>query len=103
MYPIKGSIDEGAEQGLVTGARGLMRDARDRAPEDDGDLKRSARVVNAYPEVYVKFTAPHAWLLHERTEWQHPNGGEAKFLENAMVEYPLAEAVAVGIRAVLRG
>ncbi len=103
LYPIRDVIDEAASAGLKEGARDVLRDARERVPVDDGTLRRSGRVVMDNLEATVKFTAPHAWLQHERLDYQHEGGGEAKYLENAAAEYPLAEPVARHVRAVLGG
>lgn len=35
-------------------------------------------------EASVGFSAPYAIYVHENLEANHPNGGEAKFLENAI-------------------
>ncbi len=34
----------------------------------------------------VGYTAPHAFVQHEHTEFNHPIGGQAKFLESIIVE-----------------
>jgi hypothetical protein len=103
MYPIRDAVAEAAAAGLKQGARGVLKDARSRTPVDDGELRRSGRVIADDLGVLVKFTAPHAWLQHEKTEYQHPNGGEAKYLENAALASDLAKPVADHVRAVLGG
>lgn len=103
MYPIRDAVSNAAADGLKVGARAVLKDARSRAPEDDGVLKASGRVVADDLEVIVKFTAPHAWLQHEKLEYQHPNGGQAKYLENAALESDLARPIADRVRAVLGG
>lgn len=103
LYAFHDKIAEAAAVGLRKGGRELLRDARERAPEDDGDLKKSARLRQDGLEATVKFTAPHSWLQHERLDYQHPGGGEAKFLENAALEYPLAEKIAGEVGGVLGG
>ncbi len=103
MNPIRDPIANAAAAGLKVGARAVMKDARERAPEDDGVLKASGRVVADDLDVLVKFTAPHAWLQHEKLEYQHPNGGGPKYLENAALESDLARPIADHVRAVLRG
>ena len=103
MYPIKGSIDEAAEVGLTKGSRGLLKDARSRTPELTGRLKRSGRVRVEGLEATVNFTDAKAHIVHEDLDAKHPNGGEAKFLENAAIEYDVAADVAESIRGLLGG
>ena len=45
----------------------------------------------------VRFTAPHAYLQHENLDYQHPDGGEAKYLENAVFDVDLATILAAAI------
>ncbi|MBM3717146.1 MAG: HK97 gp10 family phage protein [Actinobacteria bacterium] len=101
--PIQSVLEAAAAAGLRTGARGVLAEARDRAPVDDGDLRKSGRVVMDDLDATVKFTAPHAAIVHEKTELNHPNGGQAKFLETAALEYSLAEVVAEAVKARLGG
>lgn len=41
---------------------------------------------NAKPTVTVGFSVPYAAAQHERLDYKHPLGGEAKYLENPMKE-----------------
>lgn len=103
LYPIRDSIAAAAEEGLKVGGREVLNEARDRVPVDDGILRRSGKLRSDGLEATVAFTAPHAWLQHEKTEYQHPNGGEAKYLENAALATDLAKPIAGHVRAVLGG
>jgi len=102
MHPIHGLIEGAAIKGLKVGGRTVLKVAKERAPEDTSGLKNSGRVVQDDLEVIVKFTAPHAWLQHEKLEYEHPNGGQAKYLESAALETDIAEPVARHVRAVLK-
>jgi hypothetical protein len=33
----------------------------------------------------VRYTAPHAWLQHERREYHHKNGEQAKYLQQPLL------------------
>jgi hypothetical protein len=67
---------------LVEGAR-IAGDAVSRCPVDKGDLRASVFVEPAAGGgVRVGFKAPHAALVHERTDVHHDEG-EPKFLEKA--------------------
>lgn len=37
-------------------------------------------------EAAIGFTAPYAFVQHEHTEFNHPLGGQAKYLESVVVE-----------------
>ncbi|MGX5772696.1 HK97 gp10 family phage protein [Microbacterium trichothecenolyticum] len=103
LYPIRDPIAEAAADGLREGARDVTRDAKRRVPVDDAELRNSGGYSQNELEAIVRFTAPHAWLQHERLDYEHTNGGEAKYLENAATEYPLAEPVANHVKARLGG
>jgi hypothetical protein len=103
MNPIRDPIANAAAAGLKAGGREVLKVARERTPVDDGELRQSGRVVADDLDVLVKFTAPHAWLQHEKLEYQHPNGGQAKYLESAALESDIARPIAERVRAVLGG
>jgi hypothetical protein len=77
--------------GVYMLANEIMTDAKRRTPVDVGALKGSGYVTQ--PEEAggwivsnLGFGGPakdYAIVQHERTEFSHPEGGEAKFLENA--------------------
>jgi hypothetical protein len=96
-------LERAAMDGLEESAKQVLADARARVPVDDGQLRRSGKVVKHDLAVEVRFTAPHAWLQHETLDYQHPNGGEPKFLENAAIEFDVGAVVGGHIRAVLGG
>lgn len=103
MNPIRDTISNAASEGLKVGARVVLKEARERAPVDDGGLRKSGRMILDDLDATVRFTAPHAWLQHEKLEYQHPNGGQAKYLESAAIETDLAKPIADKVRAVLGG
>lgn len=80
------SMREGAARGLNIFAALVHQRAVDRAPKDEGHLRRSAAVVAATPdhlEAKVVFDTPYAARQHEETSWRHKDG-QAKYLESAM-------------------
>lgn len=103
--PLSDAVDTAAAAGLREAGMQVLRDARTRVPVDDGVLRKSGGISQDRftDEVAVSFSAPHAWLVHEKTEFQHPNGGEAKYLENAALATDVAKPVADHVRAVLGG
>lgn len=80
----------------------LGRAQRD-APLDEGTLRGSGTVeiveTPAGVDVTVAFATPYAARQHEEVSWQHPKGGKAKYLEDALKEqasrYEAALAAAV--------
>lgn len=68
----------------------LLGEATRRAPVREGTLRGSGEVdVDVGPGgvlVTVAFNSIYAARQHEETEWEHPKGGEAKYLERALAE-----------------
>lgn len=67
----------------------LWADAAKRAPVEFGVLRNSAYATppidrNGQAVVEVGFGTEYAWVQHQRTDYEHPRGGEAKYLENAL-------------------
>jgi hypothetical protein len=105
MLPIQSTLEKAATEGLRKGGREILAEAKRRVPVDDGVLRDSGGLSTPSDgtEVHVTFNAPHAWLQHEKTEYQHPDGGQSKYLESAALEYDLAKPIADHVRAVLGG
>jgi hypothetical protein len=68
----------------------LLGEAQRRAPVEEGTLRASGDLdVDVGPGgviVTVAFNTVYAARQHEETEWEHPKGGEAKYLENPLRE-----------------
>lgn len=85
---------------LFLAAGHIAGKASARAPVDKGDLRGSVVVranhrhgpavdaSNLYSlnDAYVVFEAPYAAAQHEHVEYNHPRGGEAKYLEKTLLE-----------------
>lgn len=72
------AIDEKADQ--------IHGQAVQLAPIETGRLRESARVDTTrndehYYEDTVSFNTPYAARQHEELTWEHPRGGQAKYLE----------------------
>lgn len=79
--------EEAARKALIDDVNDLRGKAADLAPVDLGDLKGSA-----YAEVNglageVGFTEPYATRQHEEVWFNHPKGGQAKYLETPYKKY----------------
>jgi hypothetical protein len=63
-------------------------------PVRTGALRDSGYITSGdqggYPSVKITYgggDVPYAYQVHEDLEMRHPNGGQAKFLEQAFIEY----------------
>ena len=94
--------------GCFNTAEIILTDAMKRVPRDTGVLSNSGTITtdepnpqeiyskaltgnvgyaqNVSPEtesIYISFNTPYAFRQHEELGYNHPNGGEAKYLEKA--------------------
>jgi len=73
---------------LYEGARVILADSEARVPKESGRLggtgviKRDRSGNNA---VAIEYGTPYARWVHEHIHFKHPRGGEAKFLETALL------------------
>ncbi len=71
-----------------------------RPDTNGGTLAESGRVnrigSDYLPVVSVSYDGPYAVYQHEGLEFHHPTGGQAKFLELAMVEKSEQATAAIG-------
>lgn len=94
--------------GLADALLFVATESQQRAPVDTGDLRGSVQVdiegqryaqgvkgggvntVGALPEKATKgsvsFNTPYAATQHEQINYDHPRGGQAKYLESVLVE-----------------
>lgn len=101
LLRVKATVAAHAEDSLAKGARDVvLADALARMPKESGHLAGTGRVEQSRGgtnTVGVTFDGPYARWTHEHLFFRHPQGGEAKFLELAMVEHG-AEALDVAGR-----
>ena len=80
---------------LLEEAPRIEETAKVRTPEKTGKLKESVKVMvsrdKRRPGLYAQASAfnrgyDYALIQHENLSYNHPNGGQAKFLESAFVE-----------------
>ena len=64
----------------------LLGKAVELAPVDKGDLKGSGSVKIEKNIASVGFEEPYAIKQHEHLEYEHPKGGQAKYLEQPFRE-----------------
>ncbi|MFE9232052.1 HK97 gp10 family phage protein [Cellulosimicrobium funkei] len=94
-------IEKAARSALEDTAKDVLKEAKELAPKDSGELRRSGRVSVEDVAVRVVFRAPHAWLQHERLDYQHDDGGP-KYLERAVEEVGVEADIISGVMARLR-
>ncbi|WP_326728845.1 hypothetical protein [Streptomyces phaeochromogenes] len=100
------STRQGALRGLRLGSEHLLQVARGRVPIEEATLERSgvATVDEQSLTAAVSFDTPYAVTQHERLDFQHDNGREAKYLERSMIEEAdvIGEIIAAQVRRSLR-
>ncbi|WP_105567130.1 HK97 gp10 family phage protein [Microbacterium halophytorum] len=101
--PILSTVEEAVQDEMRKAGREVLKDARTRAPKDTGALRKTGRVNVDDLTVQVSFNGKVAAIQHENLDFQHPTGGEAKFLENAALDFDLEGAIARGVRSALDG
>lgn len=101
-------IQQGSSQGLKEALLMVAEKSQERAPVEFGDLRGSVlvevddtiiakgkkeggiEILAEAPENgmvgTVSYNTPYAADQHEHTEYDHPKGGQAKYLESVLVE-----------------
>lgn len=74
----------GKQQGLRAAAEAVLAESNSRAPIRDGALRGSGSTAVSGDEAAVGYSIIYAARQHEEIGWNHPNGGQAKFLETAV-------------------
>ncbi|WP_037161065.1 hypothetical protein [Rhodococcoides fascians] len=91
---VEAAITRGAEEGVFEAAQVLQDLAVQKTPIQDGILRASAKATADGLESAVSFNTPYAVRQHEDLALNHPNGGEAKYLERAANSFmPVAEVM----------
>jgi len=75
------AITEAAQTGIYEAAEALLDQAIEKTPVQDGILRASGRATQEGNVSAVSFNTPYAVRQHEELGYQHPNGGQAKYLE----------------------
>lgn len=73
-------------QALGKGAAYLLAQTIPRTPIRDGPLRASGGTDVDDDTASVFFDTPYAARQHEELGWRHPKGGQAKYLENTVLE-----------------
>jgi hypothetical protein len=101
---VSAEIERGIERGVAEAAHHLLEQANRHVPEDpDRRLERSGKVSTDGDTAAVSYDTDYAVIQHERLDYHHEPGREAKWLERTgnAERRELAEIVAARIRAAL--
>ena len=73
-------------EAIIECCRDLKLESQAEVPVDTGKLKNSARIYNNSDANTISYSVgyetPYAIYQHENIEFNHPNGGKSKFLED---------------------
>ena len=99
--PILSTVEKAVQEQMRTVGREVLKDARARAPKDTEKMVKTGRVNVDDLTVQVSFKGVQSIVQHENLEFKHEHGGEAKFLENAALEFDVEKAIADGLKKAL--
>lgn len=76
-------VEKAAMKGLRKLGEVILKEAQDLCPVDYGKLRESGtvRASRKNKTVEISFNTPYALKQHEEMSYNHPNGGQAKYLE----------------------
>ena len=76
-------VEKAALKGLRKLGEEILSEAQTLCPVDTGTLRRSGsvRASSADNTVKISFNTPYALRQHEEMSYNHPKGGQAKYLE----------------------
>jgi hypothetical protein len=75
------ALSEAAERGVFKAAEVLLEQAVAIAPFEEGPLTVSGKATADGAKAAVSFNTPYAVIQHEAVGFRHPNGRQAKYLE----------------------
>lgn len=83
------SVNAAVQKELKTALLDLQGKAQELAPVDTGALRGSAKsdaTINGFNQIggYVSFDEPYATRQHEELDYNHPKGGQAKYLQQPL-------------------
>lgn len=99
------SLQQAAKAASLAAAEHLGDEAVQRTPVETGTLRASMKVTtDGEGTSAVSYNTPYAARQHEEISWQHPGGGQAKYLENAITAAAptMREAIATELRKAMK-
>lgn len=102
---VSADVHSSALRGADKAAHRLRGLSVARAPVRDGILRGSAAVTVSGSGAAVSYNTPYAVRQHEELDYQHPQGGQAKYLEGPLKEREdeLLDIIAASVRRSLNG
>lgn len=84
--PVTRALRAAAARGNLLAAEHVLGVSNDRVPLDEGALQRTgtASVDRADLTAAISYSGPYAVPQHERMDYRHAPGRQAKFLESAL-------------------
>ena len=81
-------VEKAAMKGLRKLGEEILTEAKELCPVDSGTLRQSGsvRANSKNKTVEISFNTPYALKQHEEMSYNHPNGGQAKYLEQPFNE-----------------
>lgn len=101
--PILSTVEQAAQDGMRAAGREVLARARDLSPTDTGASDKSGFVAVDDLTVQIGFKSLVSKLQHENLDWEHPKGGQPKFLEAAVDEVDIGSVIADHVRESLDG
>jgi len=100
------ALPDEVERALQAEAEEVLKVAKSRTPVKTGALRASgvlqepvkAGFMTAQPITFGDPTPYYAIFVHENLEARHPNGGQSKFLESAVMDAMPGLSVRIGQR-----
>ena len=85
---IRAEVEANLPDAIANGAQVILADAQERVPHESGHLAGTGAVKQdrgGTNTVGITFDGPYARWIHEHLFFKHPRGGQAKYLETAML------------------
>lgn len=99
---VEAMIKSGSVEGLTNACEYVLGESNAHVPLETGDLERSGTVtIDPGEQVgHISYSGPCSVVQHERLDFKHDSGRNAKFLENALKNRAqIAALIAAPIRA----
>lgn len=96
--PILTTVEKAAQAGLKDVARATLKGSNAKIPKETGATAKSGFTASEDLTSQVGYRSKVATIQHENLEYQHPQGGEPKFLERAADEVDVEGIMAARMR-----
>ncbi|WP_439593892.1 hypothetical protein [Microbacterium sp.] len=103
VKPILSIYEKAAQDANREIGRVVLKRARELSPTESGASDKSGFTATDDLTTQVGFTSLVSKIQHENLDYQHPNGGQAKFLETAAAEVDVASIQARHLKGALGG